>query len=408
MGLQQTSTHQGKNQSELQTKSGIVLLIIGIIFIGANLRAPITSVGPLIASIRDSLGISNATAGTLTTVPLIAFALLSPFASTFARRFGMEMVLLLSLILLTIGIVLRPLAGVGTLFTGTILVGLAIAVCNVLLPSVIKQSFPQNLGIMTGVYSVSMNLCGAIASGLSVPVASLSKFGWHGSLGYWSIFAMIAVLFWIPQIRFRHKPTVSQTSAAQKSVSMWRSRLAWQVTFFMGLQSLIFYTVVAWLPEILQQQGVSSNVAGWMLSLIQFAVLPFTFIVPILAGRMRDQRLLVVITAILLVVGTTGIIYGGTVLMPLWVIMIGIGAGSAFSVAMMFFNLRTQTTHEAAELSGMAQSFGYLLAAIGPILFGALHDLTHNWTLPLWMLIIASILILVFGYGAGKKKYVSS
>ncbi|MGG4511825.1 MFS transporter [Heyndrickxia sporothermodurans] len=405
MGLHQVSVHQEHQQTKISVKSKTLLLIIGIIFIGANLRAPITAVGPLISSIRDSLGISNILAGTLTTVPLLAFALLSPFAPKLSRKYGMEGTLFVSLILLTAGIVLRTIPGVGTLFAGTVLVGLGIAICNVLLPSVIKHKFPQNLGVMTGIYAVSMNLCGAIASGLSTPISL--KIGWHGALGYWGLFALISILFWIPQIRSRQKP-MKKESEKKQSINLWKSKLAWQVTIFMGLQSLIFYTIVAWLPEILVQQGVSSNSAGWMLSLMQFAVIPFTFIVPILAGRMKNQLLLVAITGVLFIAGMFGILYGSEALIPLWVIMIGIAGGFAFSLAMMFFSLRTRSTHEAAELSGMAQSFGYLLAAAGPTLFGILHDTFHSWTMPLWMLIIVSFLILVTGISAGKKGYVST
>ncbi len=403
MSMQQAPLIQ--KEKNLTTKIEIILLIIGIICIGANLRAPLTSVGPLVGAIRSSLGLSNTLTGMLTTVPLLAFACLSPFAPKLSRRFGMESVLFVSLIVLTIGVGLRPLGGVAALFSGTILFGLGIAVCNVLLPSLIKQNFPNRVGMMTGVYSVSMNLCGAIAAGLSVPISSASRLGWHGSLGFWGVISLVAVLFWIPQLRSRQNKALSKTSGNQ-TASIWRSKLAWQVTFFMGLQSLIFYTLVAWLPEILQQQGVSSNTAGWMLSLIQFSVLPFTFIVPILAGRMKNQRILVAITAILFVIGLTGILYGSVSLTPIWVIMIGIAGGSAFSLSMMFFSLRTQSSQQAAELSGMAQSFGYLLAAIGPALFGMLHDVTHSWTVSLWMLIIVAGLIFVFGLGAGKKRFV--
>jgi len=360
---------QGTIQQDhrVDVKPKVLLLIIGIIFIGANLRAPLTSVGPLIPSIRESLGISSTLAGALTTVPLLAFALLSPFAPKLARRYGMESVLFLSLILLTIGIILRPLSGVGMLFSGTIFLGLAIAVGNVLVPSIIKQYFPKSVGTMTGVYSVSMNLCGAIASGLSIPITSKSGLGWQGSLGYWGIISIIAILFWIPQFRSNRNQAINVSEKPQ-SVNMWKSGLAWQVTVFMGLQSLIFYTIVAWLPEILQQQGLSSSTAGWMLSLMQFAVLPFTFIVPILAGRMKNQYLLVTITALLFVIGMIGILYGNLSLIPFSVILLGIAGGCAFSLAMMFFSLRTKNSYQAAELSGMAQSFGYLLAAIGPTL----------------------------------------
>jgi CP family cyanate transporter-like MFS transporter len=384
------------------------LLVLGILFIGAVLRAPLTSVGPLAGSIRDSLGISNAMAGILTTLPLLAFALLSPFAPKLSRRFGMEPVLFAALALLTVGIGLRSLAGIGTLFLGTLLLGLAIAVCNVLLPGLIKREFSDKIGMMTGVYSVSMNLCGAIASGISVPIALELGLGWHGALGFWGILSIVSLLFWLPQMRSRRQPTAAAVSAkGTETVNLWRSGLAWQVTLFMGLQSLLFYTVIAWLPEIMKQQGLAADYSGWMLSLMQFSVLPFTFLVPIVAGRLANQQLLAAFTAALFFFGVLGVLYGSTALMPLWVIMMGIGAGSAFSLSMMFFGLRTRTAHQSAELSGMAQSFGYLLAAVGPTLFGYLHDATHGWTVPLHMLGAVAILLFIFGLGAGRNRYVS-
>ncbi|MDB5084601.1 MAG: transporter [Bacilli bacterium] len=385
-------------------------LILGILLIAANLRSPLTSVGPLVGSIRDSLSISNTVAGSLTTIPLLAFGLFSPFAPKLARRFGMGRVLLASLSFLTIGIILRSLSGIGTLFAGTVLIGLAIALCNVLIPGLIKEEFPQRIGIMTGSYSVAMNLFGAIASGISVPIAHHLNLGWSGALGCWGILCLIAVLFWLPQLRLQHKP-ISFVKIAKEtgSSNLWRSSLAWRVTLFMGLQSFLFYTIISWFPEILRQRGFSSDSAGWMISLMQFAVLPFTFIVPIMAGRMATQRPLVAVTSGLFILGITGVMFIKTpVLIPVWFIMMGIGVGSSFSLAMMFFALRTETTHQAAQLSGMAQAIGYLLAAVGPTLFGLLHDLTHLWTVPLVMLGIAAIFLLIFGLGAAGNVYVCS
>lgn len=176
----------------------------------------------------------------------------------------------------------------------------------------------------------------------------------------------------------------------------------------MGLQSFIFYTVITWMPEILEQKGLNADEAGWMLSIMQLAVIPITFIVPILAGRLQSQRLLVVPPVTFLIAGIFGILYGSTIFIPVCMILIGIGVGTIFSLSMMFFSLRTQSTHEATELSGMAQSFGYLLAAIGPVLFGLLHDVTHSWTIPLFMLVVISALIFIVGMRAGKNEYVTT
>lgn len=176
----------------------------------------------------------------------------------------------------------------------------------------------------------------------------------------------------------------------------------------MGIQSMIFYVLIAWLPEILKQQGIDSSQSGWYLSIMQLALLPFTFIVPVIAGRMSSQRSLVTITTILLLTGTLGLLYGSTNIILLWIIILGIGGGFAFGLSMMFFGLRTENAHQAAELSGMAQSIGYLLAAIGPALIGYLHDATNSWTLPLLILLGASVLLFMFGIGAARNQFVGA
>ena len=395
-----------KETEQRRSTTSLIILVVGIIFLAMNLRAPITAVGPVVPAIRDSLGISNAAIGTLTTIPLLAFAILSPFAPRLARRFGMEMVLFVVLIVLSMGLVLRPVGGPSSLYIGTILMGAGIAIANVLMPAFIKMKFANNIGMMTGVYSVSMNLTGAIAAGLSIPIAASSSFGWKGSIGIWAILAIVAMVVWIPQIRHRRKEALPGKNGV-KEKSLWRSKLAWKITIFMGLQSLLFYSLVAWLPVILQSRGMESGQAGWMLSAIQFAQLPFTFIVPIIAGRMKNQVPLVWITFILMTAGLSGILFGGTLLVLPSVIIIGVAAAFAFGLAMMFFSLRTRNSFEAADLSAMAQSFGYLLAASGPPLFGLLFDLTSGWTFPLLLLIAATCCILLVGLGAAKDEYVS-
>jgi len=397
------------NKQKKAAPSSIGLLILGIIVIAANLRAPLTSVGPLVSSIRDDVHISNTLAGLITTVPLLAFALLSPLVPKLGRRYGVERIILLALIFLTAGVVIRSLSGVTTLYMGTAILGFAIAVCNVLLPSLIKRDFPNKIGSMIGVYSISMNLCGAIASGISVPLAVNAGLKWQGALGVWGILSLVSILCWLPQLRNQTKQiNTNRQQSASNDVNVWRSPLAWQVTLFMGIQSMFFYVLIAWLPEILKQQGIDSSQSGWYLSIMQLALLPFTFIVPVLAGRMSNQRSLVVITTILLLTGTLGLLYGNSNIILLWIIILGIGGGFAFGLSMMFFGLRTETAHQAAELSGMAQSIGYLLAAIGPALFGYLHDATHGWHLPLFILLGASVLLFIVGMGAARNRFVSS
>ncbi|WP_409344385.1 CynX/NimT family MFS transporter [Paenibacillus sp. MBLB4367] len=386
--------------------TSIGLLVLGIMLVAANLRAPITAVGPIIGEIRGTTGISHTMAGFLTTLPLLAFALLSPFAPRLAGKFGTEVTLFAGMVVLTAGIVLRSLPGIASLFAGTALLGLAIAVCNVLVPSLLKREFPHKIGLMTGVYSVSMNLWGAIASGVSMPLTRKLPFGWSGALGCWAILSLIAVVVWLPLLRLKGK----QDGPAQprKSIAgLWRSPLAWKVTFYMGLQSLMFYVIVAWIPEILLEHGLSADYAGWMLSLMQFVLLGVSFVVPLIAARLSSQRGLVAIAAGCFAIGVIGLLSGNMTLAILWFALLGIGGGGSFSLAMMFIVLRSRDAQQSASLSGMAQSAGYLLAAAGPTLFGLLHDTTGGWTFPLLLLVAVSGLLLFFGFSAGRKGYVS-
>lgn len=389
--------------AQTSSRLGMWVLILGIIFAAANLRAPLTSVGPVIETIRRDMGMSNTAAGMLTTLPLLAFALFSPFAPKIARRFGLEYTLFGALLLLGAGIMLRSVPFIQTLFIGTALLGTAIAICNVLLPGLIKREFSSQVGIMTGVYAVSMNMWAAVASGISIPITQGLDFGWRGALVCWVLLSIVSIVFWIPRLRLPHQPSAS----FNKGSSLWHSRLAWKVALFMGLQSTVFYVVITWLPAILHQQGLSQSEAGWLLSLTQFASLPATFIVPVLAGRSRNQRRLVGFITSFLLLGYIGLLSGMTSFAPIYVILIGIAVGAAFGLATMFFVLRTHNAQQAAELSGMAQSVGYLLAAIGPTLFGFIHDVTGSWTIPLLILVTGALLLFVVGMEAGSDQYVT-
>lgn len=384
------------------------LLLLGILLIAANLRAPLTAVGPIVSEIQRSFGISSALTGLLTTLPLLAFALISPLAPRIAQRISMENTLFIAMVVLTGAIVIRSLPAIAALFVGTILLGMAIAVANVLLPSMIKRDFPATVGLMTGLYSVVMNLGAALASGFSIPITEKISFGWQGMLACWALLALIATIAWVPQLRsFAKKDNNKASTNGEKNDGLLRSGLAWKVALFMGLQSFCFYVNISWLPEILSDRGMSHVDAGWMLSLLQFVSLPATFIIPVIAGRQASQRLLVILTTILLLLGYLGLLSGNVDLIPICMILLGIAGGSGFSLAVMFFVLRTSSTRQSAQLSGMAQSLGYLLAAAGPLLFGLIHDLTNNWTVSLVMLVAVAVIFGYIGFGAGANKTIS-
>ena len=408
------------------------MLIIGIIVIGANLRAPITEVGPLVNLICGSLHISNTLGGMITTLPLLAFAGFSLLTPILGRKFGTKLVLFWSLIFLTFGIILRSSFDVFGLFIGTAIIGLSISVGNVLIPSLIKHEIPERVGMMTGAYTLSMNLFGAMASGISIPVAAV--LGWPGSLRIWAVLSLLSIILWIPQIIHKKqemsvveepvdcnietklKESMKKKNEIKlveeeviKKVNLLKSPLAWHVTVYMGLQSMVFYCMVAWLPTILVNYGMNLGTAGWMLSIYQLAGIPMTFVGSVLAGRNKaNQRPLVIVASLCVLVGLLGLLSGRTGLSLLWVIILGIGCVLTFCLSMIFFSFRTKNANEAARLSGMAQSIGYLLAAFGPTLLGFLHDMTNNWVLPLIILIGVAVLCLFAGLSASRDLTVGS
>ncbi|CAM3428006.1 Putative transporter YycB [Marinicrinis lubricantis] len=307
-----------------------------------------------------------------------------------------------SLILLTAGIALRSIPSVTALFTGTLILGAAIAIGNVLLPGLIKRDFPGNVGLMTGAYSVSMNTFAAFASGITVPISEDAGLGWRGALACWVFLSLLALIVWLPQLRKVHHGG----DTGKRDGAIWRSKLAWQVALFMGLQSLLFYVTIAWFPEILRERGMSEAAAGWMLSLLQFVSLPASFIIPILAGRSSNQRRLVTSIVLMSAVGYVGMLIGGLGLIWLWMILIGFAGGAYISLALTFMGLRTNSAQKSAELSGMAQSIGYLIASVGPLLFCFFHDITNDWSVGLGGLLIVSALVFVAGMGAGRDAVV--
>ena len=384
----------------------LILMVAGIVLIAVNLRAPITSVGPVLSEISESLGLSTVQAGLLTTIPVLAFGLLSGLVSRTARRFPMESMLFASLLVLSLGLLLRPAGNTFLLFTGTALIGCAITVGNVLMPPFLKLNFPASIGLMTGLYAGFMNLFAALASGFSIRLGQLSGLGWRGSLGIWALLGILAIIVWLPQVLKGKEVNIIAVKPVPRR-SLWRSSgLAWQITAYMGLQSILFYSLVAWLPEILRDWGMHPERAGWILSYIQLAQLPVVFGAPVLAARMKNQTPLIWFMGISLIVGFLGIIIGKTTFIIPSVILIGIALGLAFSLAMIFLSLRSRNAEDASALSGMAQSFGYLFAASGPLVFGVLHDLGGDWIWPLGFLLLMSLALLLFGLGSARARFV--
>lgn len=384
-------------------KSADFLLIIGILFIAVNLRPALAGVGPLVEDIRRATGLSNGMLGLLTTLPLIAFGLISSLTPLFTKRFGIGGTLLGAMLLLTIGIAMRAIDWIPALFLGTLLSGIAIAFGNVLLPSLTKRNFESNSGIITSFYSSMMAIGAAVAAGISVPLAEDLGLGWRGSLGVWALLSLIAFLVWLPQVK-RLKNIGSNRNYLESMKKLAGSRSAWQVALFMGLQSLTFYVILAWLPAILQSRGFDASFSGWLLSLSQATGIVGSLTIPVFAGNRKDQRGIVLILFILEIISLFGLFLtqaGGAVL---WVSLIGFVLGGTFGLALLFIVLRSHDVASATELSGMAQSIGYLVAATGPLIFGIIYDVTATWTFPFILLFGTALVKLVMGLGAGREK----
>lgn len=431
-----------------------VLWMIAIVVIAFNLRPAITSVGPLLTMIRDDIGLSNWSAGLITSLPLIAFACTSLFAPKIGQRFSDVVAVSFGLTFLIGGIIIRSIPISATLFIGTAFVGVGVGIMNVLLPAVIKAKFPNKTGTMTSVYTTSMKLFAATASGLSIPLAITVGLGWKLSLGVWVFLGIIGLFFWLIVLNRDKKirsidedmnesvksntnelaanqmndfgseqteaemegnesndETAKNHSTKEKVVprnnSIWKSPIAWQVTLFMGMQSFMFYTVISWLPSILVDYGFTISTAGWLLSYVQFIGLPSAFIAPILAERLPSQSWLIAIIGTMVTVGFGGLLFGGPpFVIIIWVTIIGLSLGATISLSLALLGMRARSAKDASMLSGMAQSFGYFLAAIGPILVGFLYDVFESWHIPLIAIIIICVMMTISGFGAGRNKYV--
>lgn len=389
---------------KLTWEAGIVLF--SIIMIAANLRAPITSVGPVILEITSQLHLTPTLVGLITAIPLICFSLFSTFMPRLSGIFGLEKLLLYALVFIALGLFLRSEGDVFFLFLGSALIGIGITIGNVLMPAFIKKKFPDRVGLVTGIYLVSMNLTSAFAVGYAISLGKIGGLGWKGSIGIWGVLSVVAFFCWLPMVK--KDGTTPARPGTFTVQSMWKSRLAWQISIFMGAQSIIFYVFAAWLPAMLQSWGMSAERAGWMLSYTQMGQVPMMLLGPLVADKMKNQTALIWLTFVLLLGGLLMIFFWKTTYIVIAVVLVGISVGLAFTLAMMFFILRTKSVAESAALSGMSQSVGYFIAACGPPLFGAFYGWTGSWYASLVLLLMAAVAMLFTGLYAAKNRYVLS
>lgn len=379
---------------------------IGVLLIAVNLRVSFVSVGPVLGNISSDLQLSSAAAGLLTGLPLIAFAVFSPVAPAFASRLGLDRALWLSLLILASGIVLRSIPVSGLIWVGTALIGLAIAFLNVLVPSLVKRDFPARVSQITGSYTATQAAFAAIGAAVVVPVAQTSPAGWRLALGIWVGLALIAMAVLLPWLRRHASDTVRVSKPEATYRSPWSSALGWQVTLFMGLQSIAFYVLMAWLPTIEQSRGVSATTAGLHLSVFLLVSVFASLAAGGILHRGADQRLMSFTSGALTFVTFVGLAVAPDLTL-LWVLLGAIGCGSLIVIALSLFSLRTVNYPQAAALSGMAQSVGYGLGAVGPVMFGGLRDLSGDWTLPLLVTAAIMAMLALTGVLAGRDRVIS-
>jgi len=378
------------------------LLILGLVLVALNLRPALSSMAPLLGQVSASLGLSGSTAGLLTTLPVLCLGLFAPLAPILARRFDAERVVLGVLIVLAAGITLRSQLGTWGMFMGSLVAGASIGIIGVLLPGIVKRDFAGHAGAMTGVYTMALCLGAALAAGSSVPLAQYFDDSWRIGLGFWLVPALLAALFWMPQTRSKHG--VQRTR--YRVTGLLRDPLAWQVTLFMGLQSSLAYIVFGWLPSILIGRGLSPAQAGLLMSFSIIVQLPSALTVPWLATRGKDQRLAILIVMALSLAGLFGLLYAPMSGAWGWAAVLGVGQGGVFAVALTLIVLRSRDAHVAANLSSMAQGFGYTIASMGPFAVGLVHDMTGGWEAVGWVFAFIGITATAAGMGAGRALHV--
>ncbi|MBB4685243.1 CynX/NimT family MFS transporter [Amycolatopsis jiangsuensis] len=383
--------------------AGGVLLAIAVVLTAMNLRPAITSVGPLLAEMREGLGASALWASVLTTLPGLCFAGAGLAAPVLSRRFGIGTAIGSALAVLAAGLVVRVLDGPYVVLGGTLVATAGIALINVLIPVVIKDSFPARVGLMTGVYTAALQGGGAAGSALSPPLETALG-GWRAALGSWAVLAVIALAAWFLAARGTGRAP-RPTAGGAGGRSLLRSPLAWIVTIFFGLQSFIAYVVMGWLPQVFIDAGVSKSAAGLLLGLISLIAVPISLVIPPIAARQGSQSGWIVALGVCGVAGMAGVLIAPAWSPVLWSLLIGIGM-SVFSLALTVIALRARTGADTARLSGMAQGFGYLLAAVGPFAFGLLHDATGGWQVSLIVLLGVWVVQMLFGALAGRRRFV--
>lgn len=375
------------------------VLVASVFLVALNLRPALTTVGPLLPRIGEDAGLTEGAQGLLGALPLLAFAAISPLVQHPARRFGVERTLWAALVVLAIGAALRSGAGDAGLWIGTAVAGCAIAIGNVLVPTIVKRDYRDHVSLATGVYSACITVGASIASAVAVPLSH--AWSWRGALAFWAVPALVVAVLWLPRAWNGGPVAEPGTTGPRSAVSVWRQPTAWLVTAFMGLQSTTFYVMVTWFPTVEIAAGVPAGQAGVHLFVYQLVGVASGLAIPRLLRRGHDQVAAAVTASVPMVVGVVGL-----VLLPawsvLWAVVAGLGTGASLVVALTLISLRGHGTDGTTRLSGMAQSLGYLLAAAGPVLAGHLAERTGSWTASLVLVGVLGVVQVVVAFVVGR------
>ncbi len=398
---------------------GTLLLVTGITALAFNLRPAITSLPPVFPELASKLGLSSAAITALATVPVVCFGIFSGVAARLSRRFGDERALFVAMIIIAVGLALRGGFPHVALFPATAVVAGAIAILNVLLSGLIKRRMPERAGLLIGIYLASLSVGAVIGSLISVPIYQASGGSAQLVLGLWSVPAAVAAVAWLPQVWRRRRvatpqvPTDSVASgpavrtAPNTGNPVHRHLLGWQVAGFMGLQSLTYYATLSWLPILFRDRGATPAHAGVLISVATLGGAFTSLVVPVLAHRAADQRLLVIPTVLISGVGIAAALYAPMSTQTFWMVVLGLGQGAALGLAIFFTMARAATAAIAASLSSLAQSAGYLLASTGPLVVGFLHTATGGWSVPIYLLLGITVIELVVGYLAARARVIA-
>ena len=378
-----------------------------MVLLACNLRPAAAGVGPLLGRIQADNGLSGFAAGMLATLPVLCFGALAPLAPALTRRLGERTTVPVALAVLLLGLIVRLVPGVGFLYIGTALAGAAIAVGNVLLPVLVRGNFPDRVGLLTGMYTTALVGFAALAAGVSVPVANAFGGGWRPGLAIWAIPCAIALGVWAPQLRRRQRAAGPGRDQVAGARALLRDRVAWSVTLFFAVQSAGFYATLAWLPSVFHSHGMSTTKSGLLLSLSLVVGLIPALTLPSLAARSHDQRPFMVAVIAFIAVGWLGVILAPMTVPYVWVVLLGLGQNAAFPLALTLIVLRGGTMSSTAGLSTLVQTVGYLVAALGPLAIGAVHDLTGSWTPALLVLLALLVPQLAVGLAAARNRTVT-